>query len=103
MGYLSFFKIDCLVPDKQKMDLLTELENISQYSFYFDKEDNLISIDSIKWYHMEQDMVILSKKYPDFEFSVWRIGEEMFHDFEMAKFKNGKILFKKKCELKPIT
>lgn len=51
---------------------------------------------------MEEEMKIISKKYPNSTFTVYRIGEESFIDMYQYVFKNGKMLSKKECELKPI-
>lgn len=77
MGYYTFFKLELLnATEKQEAEIATSLAtavrgvNI-EYKYVYEVFD-----DSYKWYEYEEDMLELSKKYPDIGFRLWGEGEE---------------------------
>ena len=77
MGYYSRFTIipdiPLHAPDTLPDEILSAFEEITEYSAeYFN--DGLL-LDG-KWYSADQDMVVLSKRFPEVASDFERIGEE---------------------------
>lgn len=67
-----------------------ELEKIAGYTFHWD--GNKFSTASIKWYNHEDDMILISKLYPDWVFMLKGHGEGWSFDdpdIWIAIIKNG--------------
>ncbi len=65
-------------------DILKELEELSEYSFY-SSGDMICSGDEYKWYDWDKDMIELSKRFPKIRFRVFREYEEGDYMNEMGR------------------
>jgi len=90
MGYLTFHELSVFTDDtltktinNDKYDEIVEL--LGKVTDY---EDMLFE-DTIKWYEHDEDMIRLSKQYPDYVFQLDGDGEES-DDFWRTYYKNGK-------------
>lgn len=84
MGYYTEYTLDIIDKNYKynEEEILHELEIISEYSDQF--------LEPIKWYEHEENMLKLSRRYPDIVFKLKGIGEE-FPDIWIKYFKNGKM------------
>lgn len=84
MGYYSNFYLSIpTIKDVDEQDVfIGELEKtedcIRQYSYS----------NSLKWYGVDEDMVSISKKYPQHIFEMERVGEE-HEDETVTRYHNG--------------
>ena len=83
MGYLTKFDLKILNDSQNnKVDYIQEIGKISKYGEdMFDEE--------IKWYDKEQNMKMLSEKYPETLFMLTGKGEEA-EDIWIEYYLNGK-------------
>lgn len=91
MGYYTDFQLNTTpaIPDHEIDSFLNDLNEISGYVWADDFE-----IQGIKWYQWDQDMKLLSEKYPEYVFQLDGQGEES-PDIWRAYFKNGKTHYAK--------
>lgn len=104
MGYCTYFeltikKTDNITPatvDEANtiMDWLKE-NNVYVYNMFasYGISDYMQSDDCYKWYEYEEDMIALSKQFPDFIFTLFGDGEDG-DDFWYADFMDGKHKFR---------
>lgn len=88
MGYNTRFNLTILEGDKTVNEIMKENEDFDGLHYAID--DNGESIETVKWYNHSEDMIKLSKKYPDIVFSLKGDGEEQ-GDSWYKYFKNGKV------------
>src|SRR5271167_3366834 len=81
MGYNTQFRLEI---EPENPDLLTELAEGN------DQMSGAICGDSIKWYDHKDEMIALSKRFPDTLFTLYGDGEES-RDLWVKYFKNGKM------------
>lgn len=88
MGYTTQFELQIHEGDRTLEDILRENLDFYgiDYAVYIDGE----TVDSVKWYSHEADMVNLSMKYSDIVFSLRGRGEEQ-GDSWFKYFKGGKM------------
>lgn len=87
MGYYTCFKVD-MEPEEPK-DLRKFL--LSDEDKYYELIETLDgNYDSFKWYNHEEDMLEVSRAFPDTLFELHGEGEEP-GDLWRKYFKNGKI------------
>jgi hypothetical protein len=65
------------------------LDRYLQDEFYFSRWSHEYEAESMKWYGYEEDMLALSKDYPDYLFILQGDGEDRGDDWVMY-FKGGK-------------
>lgn len=108
MGCSSDFELSVegsIIPYDKK-EFVAELESISGYDWedtYFLNDGGQFEIQlfNAKWYNVENDLVTLSKKYPDLHISCWARGEDeeqiIFDLFNgIIDIRNGEIVFPKR-------
>lgn len=88
MGYNTRFTLTILEGDKTVDEIMKENEDFDGLDYAID--NNGESIETVKWYNHSEDMIKLSKKYPDIVFSLKGDGEEQ-GDSWYKYFKNGKV------------
>lgn len=105
MGYSSDFELSVegsIVPYNEK-EFVAELESISGYDWedpYFINDNGEIEIQLFRanWYNAENDLVTLSKKYPDLRISCLakgEDGEQIIYDVFNGKIdqRDGEMIF----------
>lgn len=70
-----------------------EFEGWDDYANDNSTINDVVSFDAIKWYDSDEDMIELSKSFPDFIFELGGYGEEE-GDWWIAKYHNGKYKWK---------
>lgn len=88
MGYGTRYNLTVHEGDKCIEDILEENEDFNGLYYAFDEHGE--GIDEVKWYDHDEDMIELSKKYPDIVFSLKGDGEEQ-GDSWYKYFKSGKV------------
>lgn len=88
MGYITRFELMVYEGDKTINEILQENEDFNGLDYAID--ENGESAERVKWYDHTEDMIELSKKYPDIIFSLKGDGEAQ-GDSWYKYFKNGKV------------
>jgi len=84
MGYYTEYALSANNAEGLEDKITKDLEEISGYSIRFGYSD------SCKWYNHQDDMLTLSKIYPNVVFVLEGEGEES-EDLWIKYFKNGKM------------
>lgn len=90
MGYYTFFNLDAYenysyVTTEREEEISTVLSEIVDIAF---NNFGGLSYDSLKWYDHDDDMLKLSKMFPDVTFVLYGEGEER-DDNWVTYYKNG--------------
>jgi hypothetical protein len=88
MGYMTDFKLNVFEGDADS--IAQDLTTISTYEW-----DDSLELYDAKWYNHHEDMIALSKLYPNALFCLAGSGEES-GDLWKAYYKNGKSQY---CEV----
>ena len=89
MGYYTSFEIG-IKDMKQSTEILKVFLDEVPYGRYFEFFGKALkSLDCIKWYEHDEDMLAFSKKYPDIVFVLYGAGEES-SDLWKEYYQNGK-------------
>lgn len=77
MGYYSSFELSVVrsseskdIPEFSWWDFETIFNGITDYRMIGNRLEN------VKWYRHKEDMLVISKMYPDYVFELTRTGEE---------------------------
>ena len=92
MGYYTDFTIKVAHGKVDMEELCDELIRVSEYDMQCDHingEDMIHPGDQVKWYGCQEDMVQVSKSFPDAVLLVEGIGEEQ-GDYWRLYLKNGR-------------
>lgn len=82
MGYYTWYRIE-ITPDSEEVRAF--IDAAANLSYALDEDG-----DSCKWYNHEDDMLRLSREFPDILFELHGEGEEA-GDLWRKYFKNGKV------------
>ena len=101
MGYYTYFTVDVIGFDGEPVDNATlikmgnDLNKISGEYFTsvydVDTINDLVSYESYKWYDHTEDMLALSRLYPNYRFDLYGEGEER-DDNWIEHYKNGRYI-----------
>lgn len=100
MGYYTEYSLDVKgIKNEEKFNRLVEAmeeKDLIRYAFddgdYSDGTASFLPYGEAKWYGHEQDMIDISRQFPDMVFCLEGVGEQN-DDMWKRYFKNGK------CEL----
>lgn len=87
MGYNTYFSLEVDSNYEEVVDYL----KVVDYGYYLSARllEDPDSVDSMKWYHHDDDMEHLSQQFPDTLFTLQGVGEE-YPDIWRKYYKNGK-------------
>jgi hypothetical protein len=99
MGYYSTYDValrtengEFLQSDDEQVKKVNALMQRNPFTDYNFKSLSDIGMNEHKWYEWEDDMMVLSRIFPDLIFEVSRRGESYDLDWEIVQFKGGDII-----------